>query len=117
MASEDPSVKELAETLERLTRRMNEISEMDNAIRMSLEDSTLITEEVEDALEFGDTILNVQLEIRNFLERKRGIEVQHPARRTIVITASDFMRQKYLRQVFLFCTVLEYYKDAHARAS
>ena len=56
---------------------MNEISEMDNAIRMSLEDLTLITEEVEDTLEFGDTILNVQLEIRNFL-RKRGIEVQHP---------------------------------------
>ena len=57
---------------------MNKISEMDNAIRMSLEDLTLIAEEVEDALEFGDTILNVQLEIRNFLERKRGIEVQHP---------------------------------------
>ena len=64
MASEDPNLKELGETLERLTRRMNEISEMDNAIRMFLEDSKLITEEVEDALEFGDTILNVQLETR-----------------------------------------------------
>ena len=41
-------------------------------------DPTLITEEVEDTLEFGDTILNVQLGIRNFLERKRDIEVQHP---------------------------------------
>ena len=41
-------------------------------------DPTLITEEVEDTLEFSDTILNVQLGIRNFLGRKRDIEVQHP---------------------------------------
>ena len=56
---------------DRLTRRIVELEEQDNKIRISMEDPELVMKGMEAALNFNDAAANAQLQIRKFF-KKRG---------------------------------------------
>lgn len=79
MADTDtPNVTELKAITERLTRRLHEISLMDNKIISALDKEEEITRETEEALTFQDSILYWDLKITEFIaERQRPVSPLH----------------------------------------